>query len=76
MLKVLWPMEPVEPRTAIFFTPFILVLRGRRGGDRGKGIGEKSKRTSHRLRAKERIEIEGSGHGAKCGVKRELWQSA
>lgn len=27
MLKVLWPMEPVEPRTAIFFTLFILVLR-------------------------------------------------
>ena len=25
MLKVLWPMEPVEPRSAIFFTDFILL---------------------------------------------------
>jgi hypothetical protein len=34
---VLWPMEPVEPRTAIFFTLFILVESGRRGLDSWKG---------------------------------------
>jgi len=27
MLKVLWPMEPVEPRSAIFFTLFILLVQ-------------------------------------------------
>ena len=35
MLKVLWPMEPVEPRTAIFFTLFILL--GREGIYLGEG---------------------------------------
>ena len=35
MLRVLWPMEPVEPRTAIFFTLLILVPRGRQGLDLG-----------------------------------------
>jgi hypothetical protein len=37
MLKVLWPMEPVEPRMAIFFTPFILLVR--EGIYLGMGVG-------------------------------------